>query len=254
MRNIWEWYETIDTAGLLRLLESAAFFSPQQYNVVFRRELEELLERIDDEEARQQILALQGFDWAGYILNSLKRAGIRDDDAQQEDFQTIVVRLLISSKLFHWNPAEHGPLALRFKASVWNSIRNIVEKRRNRRKWMQNADPLAIAERTPERPSQSHEIIDVFRRLVKKRLGNLAATILDQRLSGKETKELVGIGTASAFYVKRAVAEIKELAQRFAAKIGDNNFADMVSAAMAAEAETIEKRKKSLAARQLSVQ
>ena len=239
MNTILEWFNRLDTAARLQLLEAASFFDPAEYNAVFEKELDDLLERIDDDEARQQILALQGFDWAAYILNSLKRAGIRDDDAQQEDFHEIAVRLLVSpGKLFHWNPEEHGPLAFRFKSSVWNAIRNIVEKRRNRRKWMQTADPAAIAERTPERASQSHEIIDVFRQLVRQRLGELASQILDQRLSGKETKELVGIGMGSAFYVKKAVGEIKELAGRFAARIGDNNFADMVSEAMAAESET----------------
>ena len=110
-----------------------------------------------------------------------------------------------------------------------------------------------MAERHPSKEADS-TVIDVFRRLVRQRLGELALQILDQRLSGGETKKLAEIGTASAFYVKKAVGEIKELADRFAAKIGDNNFADMVSNAMAAEAATIEKRKKSLAARQLSVQ
>ena len=250
MNTILEWFNRLDTAGLLRLLEAASYFDPAEYNAVFEKELDDLLERINDEEARQQILALQGFDWSSYILNSLKRAGIKDDDAQQEDFHEIAVRLLVSpGKLFQWNPEEHGPLAFRFKSSVWNAIRNIVEKRRNRRKWMVNADPAAIAERTPERASQSHEIIDVFRKLVKERLGNLAAEILDQRLSGDETKKLVGIGTASAFYVKKAVGEIKELAGRFAARIGDQSFADMVSRAMEAEAETLAKRRAAVAAK-----
>ena len=100
-------------------------------------------------------------------------------------------------------------------------------------KRFQNADPAAIAERTPERASGNTEIIDLFRRLVKERLGELALKILDQRLSGGETKELVGIGTQSAFYVKRAVGDIKLLADRFAFSIGDNSFAQMVSKAMA---------------------
>ena len=250
MNTIWEWLEKLDATGLLRLLESASYFDPAEYNAVFEKELDDLLERIDNDEARQQILALQGFDFSNYILNSLKRAGIRDEDSQQEYFYQIAVRLLVSpGKLFHWNPEEHGPLALRFKAAVWNAIRNIVEKRRNRRKWMQNADPVAIAERTPERASQSHEIIDVFRQLVRERLGNLAVQILDQRLSGEETKKMVGIGTVSAFYVKKEVQAIKELAQRFAFRIGDQSFAQMVSRAMEREAETLAKRKMALAAK-----
>ena len=205
MNTFLDWFNQLDAAGLLQLLEAALYFDPESYNSVFQRELEALLNRITDEGARQEIMDLQGFDWAGYILNSLKRAGIRDEDAQQEDFHQIVVRLLVSpGKLFHWNPGEHGPLERRFKASVWNNIRNIVEKNRNRRKWMQTADPVAMAERTPEKASPSPEIIDVFRQLVKERLGSLAATILDQRLSGAQTKNLIGkdeFGTPSAFSV-----------------------------------------------------
>ena len=250
MNTILEWFNRLDTAGLLRLLEAAAYFDPAEYNAVFEKELDDLLERIDDEGARQQIQALQGFDWSAYILNSLKRAGIKDDDAQQEDFHEIAVQLLVSpGKLFQWNPTEHGPLAFRFKSSVWNAIRNIVEKRRNRRKWMVNADPAAIAERTPERASQSHEIIDVFRRLVRQRLGELALQILDQRLSGGETKKLVEIGTASAFFVKKEVQAIKDLADRFAFRIGDQSFAQMVSKAMERETATVAKRQAAIAAK-----
>jgi hypothetical protein len=253
MKHIWEWFAELDTAARLQLLEAAAYFDPQSYNSVFQRELDELLNRISDEGTRQEIMELKSsFDFSNYILNSLKRVGIKSEDQQQEYFHQIAVRLLVSpGKLFTgWQPGKHGPLDRRFRAATWNSIRNILEKRRNRRKWMQNADPTAIAERTPQRSAGNSEIIDVFRRLVKERLGELALSVLDQRLSGGETKELVGIGTQSAFYVKQSVQSIKELAQRFAVKIGDNSFADMVSKAMAAESETIEKRKKSLAARQ----
>ena len=117
---------------------------------------------------------------------------------------------------------------------------------------MQTADPVAMAERTPGKVSQSPEIIDVFRKLVRQRLGELALAILDQRLAGKETKKMIGnveIGTTSAFYVKKAVGEIKDLAGRFAARIGDQSFADMVSKAMERESATIEKRKMAMAAK-----
>ena len=76
-----------------------------------------------------------------------------------------------------------------------------------------------------------------------------ALSILDQRLRGEETKKLIGIGTASAFYIKQAVQAIKELADRFATRIGDSSFADMVSRAMKREEETLTKRKAAMAAR-----
>jgi hypothetical protein len=251
MNTIWEWIEQLDVVGLLRILEAAAYFDPQQYNGVFERELSDLLSRTTDATVRQEIFDLQGFDWSAYILNSLKRAGIRGDDQRQEDFHRTVVHLLVNpgKLLTGWQPGKHGPLSRRFRAATWNSIRNILEKRRNRRKWMQNADPVAIAERTPEREPRNSEIIDVFRELVRHRLGDLALKILDQRLAGRETKELIGIGMASAFYVKQAVGEIKALADHFATRIGDSKFADMVSRAMEREAATIEKRKAATAAR-----
>ena len=131
MNNIWEWYNRLDTAARLQLLESAAYFSPQSYNSVFQRELDELLNRISDEGARQEIMELKSsFDFSNYILNSLKRAGIKSEDQQQEDFHQIAVRLLVSpGKLFTgWVPGKHGPLSRRFRAATWNSIRNILEK------------------------------------------------------------------------------------------------------------------------------
>jgi hypothetical protein len=251
MNTILEWFNRLDTAARLQLLETAAYFDPESYNSVFRKELEELLNRITDEGARQEIMDLRGFDFSNYILNSLKRAGIRDDDAQQEDFHNIVVRLLVSpGKLFKgWVPGKHGPLVRRFKAATWNSIRNLISKQRNRRKWMQTADPVAIAERTPERASQSQEIIDVFRQLVKERLGQTAADILDQRLNHGNLKKMAEIGTVSAFYVKKEVQAIKDLADRFAFRIGDSKFAQMVSRAMERESATIEKRKTAMAAK-----
>jgi hypothetical protein len=65
-------------------------------------------------------------------------------------------------------------------------------------------------------------------------------------------KNLVGnveFGMPSAFSVKRTVGEIKELAQRFAAKIGDSDFANLVSRAMERESATFEKRKMAMAAK-----
>jgi hypothetical protein len=255
MNTFLDWFNQLDTAGLLQLLEAAAYFDPESYNSVFRKELEELLNRITDEGARQEIMDLRTFDFSNYILNSLKRAGIRDDDSVQEAFHEIVVRLLVSpGKLFKgWVPGKHGPLSRRVRASIWNNIRNLISKQRNWRKRFQTADPVEIAERTPGRESPSQEIIDLFRKLVRQRLGELALAILDQRLAGKETKNLVGnveFGTPSAFSVKRTVGEIKELADRFAAKIGDSDFANLVSRAMERESATIEKRKIAMAARQ----
>lgn len=76
--------------------------------------------------------------------------------------------------------------------------------------------------------------------------------ILDGRLAGEDTKKLVGkadIGTPSAFYVKREVRAVKELALQFVQKAGDPAFANMVIWAMDAERRTVKKRRQSMATR-----
>ena len=253
MLTFLDWTARHDLAAQLRLLESAEYFNPQDYNVVFEGELKKVLARIPDSEAREQAAAMKGFDWGNYIARSLLRAGFKNDD-QQEHFHAIVVKLIVKpGRLFSgWQPGRHGPLERRFRRSVWNGIRNLAEKTRNRRRWMQSADPVAMAKRLPGKQPYS-SLIDEFRNLVGDRLGKLAVAILDAKLAGEDAKDLVGrddIGTPSAFYIKRETGEIKRLAERFAAQLGDPAFANMVAKAIAGEAATVEKRKQSMAARQ----
>ena len=187
-----DWMAFRDVGGLLRLLESAEFFNPQDYNQVFNGQLEKLLTRIHNPDLRQNVEASRGFDWGGYISRSLLRAGFRDDD-QQEVFHQIVVKLLVEpGKLFGgWEPRRHGPLEWRFRRSVWNAIRNAQEKTRNRQRWMHTADPSVMAGQFAGRQPPNN-IIGEFRALVLQRLGKLALAILDQRLAGQDTKDLVG--------------------------------------------------------------
>jgi hypothetical protein len=248
------WMTSRDTATLLRLrlLESAQYFDPAAYNQVFDGQLEKLIHRLPDGEARQQAMAMKGFDWANYVVRSLQRSGFKDDDVQ-EHFHQLVVKLLVSpGRLFRgWEPKRHGPLDRRFRTSVWNGIRNAQEKGRNRRKWMNAVDPAAMADRFAGREPYS-DLIDQFRQLVAQRLGKLALEILDARLAGEDSKKLVGKaanGTASAYYIKAEVRAIKQLAQQFASQSGDPGFLNMVDRAFSAEAATVEKRKAAVAAR-----
>jgi hypothetical protein len=64
---------------LLRLLEGADYFNPQQYNSAFVAGLDDLLGRIDDPAARKQIETMKNFDFGGYISRSLARAGFTGD-------------------------------------------------------------------------------------------------------------------------------------------------------------------------------
>jgi hypothetical protein len=240
-----EWLTHCDTTARLRLLENAEFFNPQGYNPVFNAELEKLADT-QTPDVRKQLMGLRGFDWGGYIERSLKRAGFRDDDDLQEQFHAIVVRLLVNpGKLFQgWNVHRHGPLERRFGNAVWNAIRNIVEKRRNRRKWTTTADPAMMDERNPARRPYSGAL-DAFRELVGMKLGPLALAILDWRLQGEDTKDLVGrpeLGSPSVWRIKQEVQAIKQLAQRFAAQSGDVEFLNRIDTAMEREAETVARR------------
>jgi hypothetical protein len=238
------WLTFRDVAFQLDLLETAQFFDPQAYNPVFYSELEKLIRRLPDGAARQEAMAMRTFDLAGYLERSLKTT-FRDDDLQ-EHFHAIAIRLLVSpGKLFRgWEPERHGPLERRFKKSVWNAIRNIAEKTRNRRRWMTAVDPATMAGQYPGRAPYS-DLIDQFRQLVAQKLGRLAVTIFDARLEGRDMKDLIGlpsIGTPSAFLLKRETRAIKVLARQFAAQSGDPSFSGMVAKAFDAEAATIAKR------------
>jgi len=245
MLGFCDWLTHHNTATLLQLLESADFFDAAAYNAVFVKEMDKLLDRIHDPDARQQVAELRGFDFGNYIARSLARAGFRGDDVQ-EHFHDVVVKLLLApGRLFSgWQPSRHGPLDRRFKASVWNAIKNIAEKRRNYRRLMVSADPAVMADVHPGRAAYSG-VLDDFRRLVGERLGALASAVLDTRLQGGEVKDLVGqpeLGAPTAYAVKRAVAEIKKLARWFAERSGDAGFLARVERAMAGEAATAEKR------------
>ena len=188
-----EWLAHRHIETLLRLLEGADYFNPQSYNSAFVAGLDELLGRIHDPAAREQIEAMETFDFGAYIARSLARAGFTGDNLQ-EHFHALVVRLLLKpGKLFRgWNPEVHGPLDRRLKNATWNGIRNIAEKERNRRKWTTNTDPGVMAGMFAGSRTILLPLVDQFRRLVAQRLGNLAAAILDWRLDGREIKDLVG--------------------------------------------------------------
>ena len=240
-----DWIIFQDAEALLRLLENAEYFEPTDYNAVFVGELEKLAQS-QGPDVQQQIEEFRGFDFGNYIARSLVRAGFRGDSVQ-EHFHDIVMKLLLSpGKLFKgWNPVKSGPLERRFRASVWNAIRNIVEKIRNRRKWVTHVDPTVMAERNPARQPYSG-VLEDFRKLVADRLGALALAILDWRMQqGNDTKDLVNkaeLGSPSVWQIKREVQAIKSLAHDFAAQSGNDTFLQKVEKALAGEAATVAKR------------
>jgi len=80
-----------------------------------------------------------------------------------------------------------------------------------------------------------------FKGFLRDRHGQAAVDLLNQRLDGAETKELVGKpGLETAYRVKQLVQAIKKSAEEFAA--GDERFLSLVRRAMRDEAGIIKKR------------
>ena len=107
---------------------------------------------------------------------------------------------------------------------------------------------------TPE--DGGEKIIKDFRRLVKRRLGDIGVAVLDVRLVGGETKGLVGrldLGNPGKYVVKRTVQQVKELLRQYAASLGDPAFVRNIERAMNREEETVAKRRTTTAARRQTV-
>jgi hypothetical protein len=254
METFWDWLR------LRHLLEAAWYsFDPQAYNALFNTELEKVIARVHDPTHKQALERLKGFDWLAYVSSWVRHAGYRDQREIQERAHDIVVKLLTGRLFTGYDPMRHGPMDLRFKASVANAIRNMTQKERNRRR---NIPTVPIAQEfmpgsvtaadLPAKPARDDDskVIDDFRELVLRRLGGLGLAVLDARLDGIETKSLVGcvsLGSPGKWTIKKVVAGIKALAREFFR--GDPELLRRIERAMAAESETVGKRRAAMAAR-----
>ena len=271
MFNFHEWLSNADLIARLRLLETYYTFRAEEYNQVFRDELEKVIQRTTDPVQRKSLERLHDFDWLSYIAGAVRRI-YRDFRQGQEAISDVASKLLMGKLFRGFTPPSSAEsaedageyLLARFKTSIANSIRNMVEKEANRRRYLpttaihQDFEPGAVtADDLPARPSLGHDdekVIDDFRELVRTRLGPLAATILGLRLAGGETKSLVGapsVGSPGRFVIKRVVQQIKALAREFAERRGDAAFLRDIERAMDREDATIQKRLKTTAARRV---
>jgi hypothetical protein len=221
------------------------------YNDLFRQELERLLPRLSDPLQHQHAKAMLDFDWTRYMAGAIRRSGITSQDEIDEKVHEIVIRMLVSpGGLFKdYDERKHGPFDLRFKRTLANSLKNLTEKERNRRRYIPSvpirqefvpggvtADDLA-ARGTPE---SDPAVIDNFRELIGRQLGTLAVRVFDARLEGVEMKNLPGV---SAYAIKKTVQDIKSLARTYATALGDPSFTTQVERLMAAEERTFQRRR-----------
>jgi hypothetical protein len=258
MRTFWQW-----VARLRFLDEHYVTFDPKAYDRLFDEELEKVIARTSDPAHRQILERMTGFGWMSYIGASVRHAGFRDYREGQEAIHDVVVKLLTGALFTGFDERVSGPMDLRFKRSVANAIKNLVEKARNRRHYLptvsigQAFTPGGVTDDDlpappPGRVDDDERLVQDFRRLVRRRLGGLGVAVLDVRLAGGETKGLVGcnaLGSPGKWVVKKVVSQIKELAREYAQAIGDPELLRRVERAMADESGTVAKRRATTTAR-----
>ncbi|MHB8973755.1 MAG: hypothetical protein ACYC3X_15405 [Pirellulaceae bacterium] len=240
MKTFVEWLTHLD----LLALENYYSFDPQQYNQLFRAQLELLLGRINDPTHRAALESMRDFDWVAYIAASIRGAGFKDQ--REERAHDLLTKLLVGTLFRGYDEEKSGPMPQRFKTAVTNAIKNLRSKEFNRRRYLPSVPITTDFE--PGRVANDGEDLDViegFRRLVRERLGELALSVLDVRLSGQETQSLIGVeelGRPGKNQIKMTVRQIKSLAREYAEAMGDQEFLRDVDRTMGRERETVNKR------------
>ena len=215
-------YNFIEWLSWLHLVETYYSFDAEQYNAAFRRRVGEA----HSDSIRPRTSSGTRTD-ERVQLGRIHRpppcgdAGYHDQRQVQERTHDIVVKLVMGTLFRAFDERTSGPMDLRFKRSVANAVKNIVEKEKTGEDSfppfpsVKQFQPGAIAAaELPGRPSSDHDekVIETFRQLLQKRLGDLAVAVFDLRIEGGETKSLVGspaLGFPSPYVIKRTVQEIK---------------------------------------------
>ncbi len=247
MRTFLQW--------LANLQETYFGLDPKQYNQLFDEELERVIAKTRDPAHREALEKMRGFNWIGYVAASVRNSGCRDQREVQEKAHDVATKLIVGGLFRDYDERRHGPMDLRFKRSVGNAVRNRAELERNRRHYLptvpidQAAEPSGMTGGN----NSGEKVIHDFRRLVRRRLGEIGLAILNMRLAGGEMKSLVGrpdLGSPGRWTVKQVVQQLKQLAREYAASLDDPGFARDIERAMGKESETVAKRRASTAARQ----
>ena len=237
-----------------RLLESYYALDQAEYNRLFDDELDKLERRLRDPRHLAALERMRGFNWTGYIAQSLRRQGYREPSEVAEKTHDLITKLLSGALFRGLDEKTSGPIDARFRTAVNNAIVNLAKKERARRRYLpsirlgrESEVGTIPAESLPAAPPPQGDptLIGRFRDLVGQRLGDLGITILDARLAGQELKDLIGrpeLGAPGRTRLRNLVRRIKSLAAEFARETGDEAFARDVQRAMEREGRTIAKR------------
>lgn len=261
MNTFYEWL-TLHThqASLisqLRLLENFYILPSAEYDKMFHFEVEQIDQRIDDPLIKDELKELKDFQFTRYIASAVRNSlGTNDEREVQGTTHDLVSRLLLGKVFSGYDPTRHGPLIKRFKRSIGNALRNLAEKRRNRRRLLPTVSigtefhPGGIMSGDIAARSQSGDdsTIEEFRGRVREELGDLALAVFDLRLAGEETKSLVGseqYARPTSYQIKKLVRQIKKLVK--STFQDDPEMSRQIDRSMTREKETVRKRREALA-------
>ena len=240
--NFTDWLLNRAPAYCLLWLREQGEFPVQQFNVLFDRQLTDLLRGVADETQHDQLVAHLGRDWVGEIMRSLRRA-FQDENEVEEQTHRLAIKLVMNRKGLFTGWAGQ-PIEARFRTAVRNHVASVIAQRQSRRRNFPTVS-MNPAMASMGEPSDDTLVQD-FIEFVWERHGELAASVFQHRLAGGEIRGLFGrVGSRHA--IKQAVKDVKEAAREFA--VGDLEFQKMVEKAFADEATTTKKRRATMTAR-----
>ena len=168
-------------------------------------------------EAKKELRKMKSMDVVAYIDKTLRSAGFQEPDLDNH-VQDILIKMLVTGTLF--TNFRQGSFRARFLVSLKNAVRTLIKKKSQLSRHQELVHDL---------PSSIHYpagVDDEFRQYVLDNLGQSALDVLDHRLSGGETKEMVGSSPvlSTAYAVKQAVRSLKKAWERYSRPSGSSRF------------------------------
>ena len=203
------------------------------FNREFRRQLAALLPRVTDAGRRASLVAMQDFDFIGYILTALRNAGLGDRNEREEAAHDVAVYLLVQpGQLFAgYNPTSSGPMEARFRLSVQNAVRNVLRTRARRaaRSPATTGDQAGdlLAAIPDSRPGADERVVDEFRDYLRQQAGTQAVTLLDRRLDGLSLRRIArqdDFADLGEWGVRQLMNRVRVAARAFVRSHGDEEL------------------------------
>jgi hypothetical protein len=212
------------------MLVEGGRFDRAAFNDVFRRQLDALSPKVTDERRRASLERVRDMDFVGYILTSLRNAGLGDDRDREEATHDVVVQLLVSpGQLFAgYDPDRSGPMEARFALSVRNAVLNVLRSRRRREPLSRAVGGTGVEAVPDRRQDADDEILAAFLRYLKAEVGDDAVKLLvvkmDDDLSQRDVIRHPEFREMGEWRVRRLMARIRDAARAFARRQGDDEI------------------------------